>query len=160
MEKIVIEGLVFHHGDYISAEVRSATPRNEEKYDGYKEDHPDWQWEAPDNDDEDDDDGTSWIRVNGRLCITDREGEGFKVHICQNFADGCKHAKEKFGYRCSWVASVGADGELISTDSKNILHRYYDDGSKSGETPVPRGYQDDDPMPEDWVPTEIDLITI
>lgn len=159
MEKIVIEGLVFHHGDYISAELRSATPRNEEKYDGYKEDHPDWQWEAADDDEEDeDDDGSSWIKVNGRLSITCREGEGFKVHICQNFADGCSGAKEKFGYRCSWVASVSADGELISEDSRNIFHRH-DDSSKSKPS-VPRGYDDDDPMPEDWVPTEIDLITI
>jgi len=155
MQKIVIEGLVFHHGDLISAEVRCCVPHDYESFDGYDDDHPDWQFK---DEGEDDEDEGSWIGVNGRLCITEREGEGFKVHICQNFADGCSRAREKFGYRYSWAASVGSDGELISGDSRNIFHRHGD--SPKSEPPVPRDYDDDDPMPEDWMPTEIDVITI
>lgn len=139
---VIIGGTTYYHGDYITASIGSH--------------------------DEDDDD---IVEVDdARICINKtsdtQQGERhFHFWICQDEKDGCTDAEETFGYQYSWTVRVDKDGIIMSTDTEQI------DLYKRGEldhieiteecvSPVEEknSDEDDDRMPEDWVPSEKDLL--
>ena len=139
---VIIGGTTYYHGDYVTACIGSR--------------------------DEDNDDT---VEVdNARICInkisdTQQEERHFHFWICQDEKDGCTDAEETFGYQYSWTVKVDKDGIIISTDTEQI------DLYKRGEpdhieiteesvSPVEEknSDEDDDKMPEDWIPSEKDLL--
>ena len=64
-------------------------------------------------------------------CDDDKEATCF---LCQNEVDG-GDAPDKLGYKYSWYVRLNQNGVITSSDTKSIQ----------------LAYNDDDPMPEEWV---------
>lgn len=141
---VIVGDTTYYHGDYVTACIG---PRD------------------------DDDDDTVEID-EGRICINkeddDQQGERhFQFWICQNDRDGCSSAETTFDYQYSWSVRVNKDGLITSGDTEWVsLDRRCDpldvetvvDVNPSTEEPSEEKSKDDDPMPEDWVPSEKDLL--
>lgn len=139
---VIVGDTTYYHGDYVTALI-----------------------ERMDEDDEEQD----GVEVqNARICINkiNKYHDGaryFQFWICQDDRDGCDEAEEKFGFRYSWSVRVDQNGEITSGDTNwiNLESRCEPndvetvvDVNPSIETPS----KDDDPMPEDWTPSEKDLL--
>jgi len=93
-----------------------------------------------------------------KLSIRFDEEKGLSSrHLClsQNEADGDNCARENFGYSLGWFFTV-EEGKITSCDTYDIKHL---DEVKAIEkvqkaTVVNEYYNDDDPMPMDWVMEE------
>ncbi len=113
--------------------------------------------------------------VNGKICINlpdeknhvassyNSDKEVTRFWICQNAKDGCDDAEDKFGYEVSWSVNINPSTHKIeSTDCKWIKLFKEDDkktDTKSSKSVVSVDPDvDDDPMPENWEPSEKDLI--
>ena len=141
---VIVGDTAFYHGDYVNACI------------------------IPEPGDDDDEDS---VELEGRICINKKEahqqGERhFHFWICQDERSGCDNAEEKFGYDYSWSVQVDGDGNIKSTDTEwiNLERRAEPETELVMEEKdvqvVEREEQDiidDDPMPEDWTPSEKDM---
>lgn len=141
---VIVGDTAFYHGDYINACI------------------------IPEPGDDDDEDS---VELEGRICINKKEahqqGERhFHFWICQDERSGCDNAEEKFGYDYSWSVQVDGDGNIKSTDTDwiNLERRAEPETELVMEEKdvqvVEQEEQDiidDDPMPEDWTPSEKDM---
>jgi hypothetical protein len=140
---VIVGDTAFYHGDYVNACIIP----------------------EPGDDDEDS------VELEGRICINKKEdhqqGERhFHFWICQDERSGCDNAEEKFGYDYSWSVQVDGDGNIKSTDTDWITL----ESRAEPETELvmeekdiqvveqeEQDIIDDDPMPEDWTPSEKDM---
>lgn len=140
---VIIHGEIIYHGDYVSAYL--GNPDNGE--DGEYVD-------------------------DARVCIndddvTEQNRKACRFWICQDIKEGCTSAQERFGYNYSWVVSLNKDGEIVSSDTSEFelrerctpedLELEEEDESTNAQEVVDEDV-DDDPMPEDWIPSEKDLL--
>jgi hypothetical protein len=151
MKSITVGDVTFNHGDYVVATLAGTLSRGYEDCEGYDPLSEVWEYECFDGED-DNGDECSLVKVVGRISIN-HDG---KAYICQNFCDGCNGVTDRFGFRHSWTFSVNSDGTM-SSDTK---HLELLDRSNEHRVDVHDDRDDDDPMPENWEPTEIDIITI
>lgn len=142
---VIIHGETIYHGDYVSATLGN-----------------------PDNDDD-----LEYVD-DARVCINDGDISGqtrkaYRFWICQNIKEGCTSAQDKFGYEYSWVVSLNKDGEISSSDTSEFDLRERctpEDTETEEQSEESTGDSqevvdediDDDPMPDDWVPSEKDLL--
>lgn len=141
---VIVGDTALYHGDYINACI------------------------IPEPGDDDDEDS---VELEGRICINKKEahqqGERhFHFWICQDERSGCDSAEETFGYDYSWSVQVDGDGNIKSTDTDwiNLERRAEPETELVMEEKdvqvVEQEEQDiidDDPMPEDWTPSEKDM---
>lgn len=111
------------------------------------------------NSDETDEDRCS-IEVEGRVCINEdsyKDSSEGSIWICQDERDGCENANDKFGHKYSWVCHI--KGEKIQSHDTQWIEPLYKDPdieATQEKTAVIEDYILDDPMPENWEPSEQD----
>lgn len=141
---VIIGDTTYYHGDYVNACIM--------------------------HDDGDNDEDS--VEVEGRICINKKEAhqEGerhFHFWICQDERSGCDNAEETFEYDYSWSVQVDRDGNIKSTDTEWITLESRAEPELEAELDEEKDVQvveqeeedliDDDPMPEDWTPSEKDM---
>lgn len=139
---VIIGDTTYYHGDYITACI------------------------GIDNEEE----SSSEIE-NARICINekseDQEGQRhFHFWICQDEREGCSNAHTTFEFQYSWTVRLNKDGDITSEDAEwvRLERRCEPDGTlEVDEKDIQVVEQeeedliDDDPMPEDWTPSEKDM---
>jgi len=137
---VIIGDTTYYHGDYITACI------------------------GIDNEEE-----SSSELEDARICINkktdNQDGERhFSFWICQNEREGCSNADTTFEFKYSWVAKVNKDGDIISEDTEWVqLESRSEPDLEVDEKDIQVVEQeeediiDDDPMPEDWTPSEKDM---
>lgn len=140
---VIIGDTTYYHGDYVNACIVQ-------------------------NSDDDDEDS---VEVEGRICINKKdshqqEERHFHFWICQNERDGCSDAEERFEYDYSWSVKVDKDGNITSPDTEWITlesraepetELEVDEKDVQVVEQEEEDIIDDDPMPEDWTPSEKDM---
>lgn len=139
---VIIDDTRYYHGDYVYACI------------------------GPHDDNDDDS-----VETEGRICINKKDKyqeneRHFQFWICQDERNGCQNAEEKFEYQYSWSVQVDKDGNIKSTDTESITlerrcepeHPAVEVDEKEIEVVEQKNLIDDDPMPEDWTPSEKDLL--
>lgn len=111
--------------------------------------------------------------IKGRICINpddddsltksyNSEGQVVNFWFCQNIKSGCSDASDKFGYEYSWVIHVNPKTHKIDSDDCKWIKLITEEKKESVPSPKVKPSVnpdiDDDPMPEDWQPSEKDLI--
>ena len=137
---VIVGDTTLYHGDYVNACII-----------------------IPDNDEDS-------VELEGRICINKKEAHQqkerhFHFWICQDERTGCDNAEETFGYDYSWSVQVDGDGNIKSSDTEwiNLERRAEPETELDEEKDVQVVEQeeedliDDDPMPEDWTPSEKDM---
>lgn len=111
--------------------------------------------------------------VRGKICINYKKDSSYRCSydsnkrlvcfwVCSNEKDGCSDAHDKFEYEFSWVVNVDPTTHEISSEDCKWIKLVHED--KKVPVPAPKPTKtinpdvDDDPMPENWEPSEKDLI--
>jgi len=111
--------------------------------------------------------------VRGKICINYKKDPSHRSSydpvkritcfwVCSNEKDGCSDAHDKFEYEYSWVVDINPETHEISSDDCIWIKLINEDKKTTSSPPKSEKTTnpdiDDDPMPENWEPSEKDLI--
>lgn len=125
MKSIYINGHTYHHGDHVTAVLKSSFVDAEFCADFVEK-------------------TLDTVTVHGVLYVKDSN----TCYVCQDTKSGDNSYRKEFGKAYSWYVHV-RDGTIASTDTEEIIPRHKTEAKKDA-TPVLVDLDDDDPMPDDW----------